>query len=256
MRASIPRVLPLLALVASAGAMTEEFSEVRLGVGVVTGFEKLKVDHSSQGGVADPGNDGERKLSAKYGLDLQPGLWLGSTLSEGFCLVAGLSAPIRMPGADLSDTHDTGTPNGAGTGDVQLQESERIRTTAFGVKLSLGVGWLLGPARLEVTPFAGVGAISARVKESRTFVNNPGALPQFTDWSSDYMNRGTYLEYGLSASFSAEVTKGLVLGGTAGWQGMRAAIHVDEHGPGTDAADWTLLMRRGVFLDGIIAYTF
>jgi hypothetical protein len=256
MRASLPCVLPLLALACNAGAMTEEFSEVRLGLGMVTGFEKLKVERSSQGGVADPTNDGERDLSAKAGFDAQPGLWLGSIVSDGVCLVFGLSAPIRAPGADLNGTHDTGTANGAGTGNVQLQESERIRTVVYGARLSAGMGWLLGPTRLEVTPFLGAGAISMRTEESRTFTNNPNALPQFVDWSSDYMNRGSYFEYGVSGALSVEVVKGLVLGGSAGWQAIRAKIHIDEHGPGTDAADWTLIMRAGAFVNGLIAYSF
>jgi hypothetical protein len=256
MRASLPCVLPLLALASGAGAMTEEFSEVRLGLGMVTGFERLRVEHSTQGGTNDPGNDGERTLSAKAGFDAQPGLWMGSILSDGWCLVFGASVPIRTPGADLNDTIDTGTPNGSGTGDVQLHEKAHIHTVVYGGKLSAGVGWIIGSTRLELTPFVGAGAISARIEESRAFLNNPNALPQFVDWSSDYMNRGTYFEYGLSGSASVEVVKNLTLGGAAGWQAIRAKIHIDEHGPGTDAADWTLVMRSGAFVDALIAYTF
>src|SRR3954462_5490006 len=113
MRVSTPCVLPFLALglglgtAPGASAMESEFSEFRLGLGIVTGFSKEKVTRSRLSGAPDPANDGEHDLTAKLGFDAQPGLWLGSTVGDDVSVVAGLAMVVRTPSGSYGTQTDT-----------------------------------------------------------------------------------------------------------------------------------------------------
>jgi hypothetical protein len=262
MRVSIPCVPPLLALGLGlccqngASALESEFSEFRLGLGIVTGFDKEKITGSTLAGSPDTANDRQHELTAKVGFDAQPGLWMGSTVGDDVAIVFGAAMVVRTPSGSYAESRDTGTANGAGTGNVLLNYRERVNAVMFGAKLSGGVGWIVGPARIEVTPFAGVGAIRAHFQESLVHTNDPNNLLTPTDSNASFTNNGGYFEYGLSSGVYFAMPHGLLLGGTAGWQNARAVVHVTQHGPFMDAADRVLLMRNGAFLDivGVISF--
>src|SRR4051812_7394577 len=97
MRVSIPCVLPLLALglATGASAMESEFSEFRLALGLVSGFDHERVTRSSLNGARDPANDRQHSINGRIGFDAQPGLWMGSTVGDDLAIVFGAAMVLR-----------------------------------------------------------------------------------------------------------------------------------------------------------------
>jgi hypothetical protein len=251
--------LTLLAIVGTAGGafgMEEEFSEFRLGLGITSGFDHEKDTHSTLSGAPDPGSDRSHELTGKIGFDAQPAIWMGSVIDDGWSIVSGAGISLRTPGGTYATVTDTGTANGAGTGDVLLNYRERVNAVMFGFRFSGGLAWTGGPLRIEVTPFAGVGATRAHFQESMVYTNDPNNLLTPNDSNASYTNNGAYFEYGLATSAFLELSSALRVGGTLGWQGSRSVVHVDQHGPFMDGSDRVLLMRSGYFIDAVGVISF
>jgi hypothetical protein len=237
-------VLGLLVLSAATAAGAAEggnaegdFSQVRLSMGLVSGYGRDKVEQSTLNGVRDPQNDGTRELKPRVGIDFQPSLALGHEIDEGWGLVFDAGMVLRTPGATYSSVTDTGLTNSAGTGNVQRTDRMRVYTVLFGGQLAVGPNWNIGSARLELTPFAGAGAAWGRFLVSRVFSNDPLNLFAAQNANAHYTDRGQYFEYGATMGLYWRVAPWAELGFTGGYQATRTVIKIDQHGPVFDQVD-------------------
>ncbi len=226
--------LALLAGCASAplsAMVADSFGDLRLSVGIAPGFSEDKIDDSRFNGVKDPSHDVKISQTQRPGIDIEPGVYLAGPLGEGYGLVFGPSFVFRQVGSKFSASSDTGTDNGAGTGNVLANDQGTISARMTGAKFAVGPYWSIGILRLELTPYVGVGSISAKYEENRSYANNPNALFATQTGSATYREHGSYFQYGATIGLYLHALHLPLLGGMVGFDGTRSRIKTSQHGP-------------------------
>jgi hypothetical protein len=241
---------------AEGGFAEDDFSQVRIGLGVVSGYHSDQVEQSYLNGGRDPANDYTRHLSGRIGIDFEPSLALGHAVDDTWGLVFTAGPVLRTPGATYSSDTDTGVANGApGGGDVIRTDRMRVDTMLFGAKFAVGPFWKFGKMRLELTPFLGGGAAWGRFLFSRVYSNDPNGLFAAQDSNAHFTERGRYLEYGVTTGLYWKINPWVELGFTGGYQAATTQIAVDQHGPVFDQAEHHF-HQSGVVLNGTAIWSF
>jgi hypothetical protein len=253
---TITWLVPWFGAAAMAGALEADFTDVRFEVGECEGYTSDKVIGSQLNGAPDPVNNGKLSLSPYQGIDFEPGAHVGEEIDGGFGLTFGMDMVLRTPGADYYSTTDTGVASGSGSGDVQEVNHMRIRSIMFGAKFDFGVYQVIGPIRIELTPFLGAGSVRARFQQFRVYDNDPTNLLSGNDANASWSQNAAYWEYGATVGIFANMPGNwLLLGVNGGYLASHTSMSVIQHGPVFDQAQ-NRLSQAGWFAMGALVFSF
>lgn len=225
-------LLPLVAAAGAVSALEGDFEDLRLQLGICDGYTKEDTRAATLNGVADPGGNGRQSLSPITGVDFEPGAHLGQEIDGGFGLTFGMDLVLRGPGGTLDRTTDTGVVSGSGSGDVLQRDHLTIHAIEFGARFDAGVYQVLGPVRIELTPFLGVGAARMHFSQSRIYDNDPTNLLAGNDATASWSQTAPYWEYGCSVgAYLQPSLRWLLVGISGGFLATDTLVAgVQQHG--------------------------